>query len=66
MQKELIDAMVKFRKSMDEFTYMVLKETNIATKWELDRAYRDIYNLKKEIKNLKKEIEELKNKNSKK
>ncbi len=60
MQKELISAMLKFKKSMDEFTYMILKETNIATKWELDRAYKDLYNLKKEVKSLKREIKELK------
>ena len=60
MLKEVINATVKFRKSMDEFTYRMLKETNIATKWELDRAYKELYDLKKEIKNIKKEIQELK------
>ncbi len=60
MLKEVINATVRFRKSMDEFTFRVLKETNIATKWELDRAYKEIYDLKKEIKKLQKEIEELK------
>ena len=60
MLKEVINATVKVRKSMDELTYRILKETNIATKWELDRAYKDIYDLKKEVKNLKKELEELK------
>ncbi len=47
----------KLRKSLDKYTYEVLKNSNIATKTELDRAYKDIYILKKEIKTLKKLLE---------
>ena len=47
----------KLKHSLDEYTFTILKNTNIATKTELDRAYKDIYNLKKEIKELKKRLE---------
>ena len=44
----------KLKSSIDEYTFAVLKDSNIATKTELDRAYKDIYNLKKEVRELKK------------
>ncbi len=46
------------KKTIDEYVYVILKDTNIATKTELDRAYKDIYELKKELRELKKLIKE--------
>ena len=57
--KELISAGAKFKKSIDEYYEAILKGTNIATKYELDRAYKEIYALKKAVKELKKQIKQL-------
>jgi polyhydroxyalkanoate synthesis regulator phasin len=48
----------KLKSSLDEYTFAILKDSNIATKTELDRAYKDIYNLKKEVRELKKIIKQ--------
>ena len=60
--KNLLKTGARLKASIDKYTQQVLKESNIATKYEIDRAYRDIYNLKKEIKALKKKISELEKK----
>ncbi len=62
----LLKAGTNLKTSIDKYTYQILKESNIATKFELDRAYKEIYTLKKELKNMKNKINELESKISKK
>jgi class III poly(R)-hydroxyalkanoic acid synthase PhaE subunit len=57
--KELIKSGSQLKTSMNRYISTILKDTNIATKYELDRANEEIYNLKKEIKNIKKTLKEL-------
>ncbi len=55
---EYIKGVSNLKKSIDEYVYVILKDTNIATKTELDRAYKEIYELKKELRALKKILKE--------
>jgi seryl-tRNA synthetase len=57
--KNLIKSGAKLRSSLDKYTQQVLKESNIATKHELDRAYKEIYQLKKELKSIKSKLSDL-------
>ncbi len=66
MLKNLISAGAKLKSSLDKYTYQVLKETNIATKSELDRAYKEIYQLKKDMKTLSAKLDKLESAISKK
>jgi class III poly(R)-hydroxyalkanoic acid synthase PhaE subunit len=60
---EFTKVSAQLKKSLDEYTFQTLKDTNIATKTELDRAYKEIYNLKKELRELKKTLNKKEKKN---
>ncbi len=60
--KNLISSGAKLKKSLDKYTFQLLKDSNIATKQELDRASKEIYLLKKELKSIKDSIKELEEK----
>ena len=53
---EYIKGTSNLKKTLDEYVYVILKDTNIATKTELDRAYKEIYELKKELREIKKNL----------
>ncbi|GEM_PF-4063980 len=57
---ELVKAGSKLKLSLDRYTYEVLKDSNIATKTELDRAYKELYIVKQDNQEIRKEIKELK------